>query len=72
MAAAKDQNPEKDPAPDAAASDATPVFSVERLIAESIDLLGQPSFVVAGALYGTKKSLTVVEAEAAVKAWLKA
>lgn len=48
-----------------------PTFSHERLIAEAGAFVGQPSFIVAGALHGVaKKNLTVAEVEAAVKKFL--
>jgi hypothetical protein len=47
-------------------------FPVERLIAEGGQFLGHESHVVAGALSGvSRKNLTLEEAEAAVKTWLK-
>lgn len=47
-------------------------FPVERLLAESDVILGEPGHVVAGALAAVaRKTLTVEEAKAAIKAWLK-
>lgn len=48
-----------------------PTYSQERLIAEAGDFIGQPSYVVAGALDSIKKkNLTLAETKAAVAAFL--
>lgn len=59
---------EADPAADA------PVYTVERLTGpDAYALTGSEGHIVAGALHGvSKKNLTIEEAKAAVKAWLKA
>ena len=81
MAERTKQQKEEELAPDKAAREAvkeadpaddTPKFSVERLQAQAGDFFGQPPHVVAGALSSVnRKELTIEEAEAAVKAWLK-
>lgn len=59
----------KDVEPDEEAEE----FPVERLVQESQDFLGVPRHVAAGALSGVnKQNLTVEEADAAVKTFLKA
>ena len=81
MAERSKQQKEEELAPDKAAreavkdadpADAAPTFTVERLQAQSGDFFGEPSHVVAGALSGVnRKELTIEEAKAAIKAWLK-
>lgn len=49
-----------------------PEYPIERLIAESQDFLGCPPHVAAGALHDAdSKTMTVADAKAAVKDWLK-
>jgi hypothetical protein len=45
-------------------------YEVSDLIARSSGFLGQPSFVVAGALHGKTEDMTLDDARAAVKAYL--
>jgi hypothetical protein len=54
----------------AAASD-KPTYSVERLVADAPGFLGCESYVAAGALSDASGDMTVTDAKAAVKEWLK-
>lgn len=76
-AASNDDTPAKPTVRDAVAeaheevAPDVPEFPVERLIAESAAFVGQPTWIVAGALSTIrKKTLTVAEVQAAVKAFL--
>lgn len=46
-------------------------FPVSDLIARGSDFLGQPSYVVAGALHGCEDEITLDDARGRVTAWLE-
>lgn len=60
----------KAPAPKAPSGPPVEKLPVERLIADSARLLGQPSWVAAGALSGTEGSITIEQAQQAVSKFL--
>lgn len=55
-----------------AADEGPPTYTLDRLTADSFGFLGVEQHVAAGALHGvTEKEMTIKDAKARVKAWLK-